>query len=353
MAVKITSAYVGEVLTKILIKATTGNEIVNRGLVRMVPNVNDKYYIPRMKSGNMLQKRKEQPTDADSQGDFTLDEKMLEPKELMAFTTFNPRSFENIWREFQPTGDLNFKQLPQYVQSALLEEMAKVVDFELGYHFINGKFGAGEGQYFDGLLTRMFADSEVLRPDKTKLSANASVTEKLGLVYKTIPKTIRSNKGLRILMSVEDADIYDDELTALPNKGADPTSTNIKRFKGITIEALAEWPEGVIVATVTGQDLTTNLWIAVNTVNDFSAIKVGLLTNSGEKYFFKMLMKADTNIAFGEEVVLLDTRPVNPASNSAQAPAPKKANTPAAPAESETGEAEAGTIETNPADENK
>lgn len=310
MAIQIQTAYSGEVLNKILVKATTGNELVSRGLIRMEPNVNEKFYIPRMKTGKMLQKRKEQPTEADGKGDFTIDEKVLYPKEFMAFTTFNPRSFERIWKQWQPTGELIFKELPSHVQNTLLEELAKVVDFELGYHFINGVHGDAEGKFFDGILTRIMADDDVIELDETKLSANAGMIEKLKMVYKAIPKTVRSAKGLRLLMSVEDVDAYDDELTALPNKGADPTSMNAKRFKGLTIEALSDWPEGVIVATVTGMDLTTNLWAGVNLVNDFSAVKIDKLTNAGEKYFFKMLMKADTNIAFGEEVVLLDTRSV-------------------------------------------
>lgn len=321
MAILITTAYPGEVLNKILVKATTGNELVSRGLIRLEPNVNEKFYIPRMKTGKMLQKRKEQPTEADSKGDFTIDEKVLYPKEFMAFTTFNPRSFERIWKQWQPTGEMIFKELPSSAQNALLEELAKVVDFELGYHFINGVHGEGEGKFFDGILTRMLADDEVIALDKTKLPADVGMIEKLKLVYKAIPKSIRSAKGLRFLMGTEDADTYDDELTALPNKGSDPTSTNAKKFKGIAIEALADWPEGVIVATVTGMDLTTNLWAGVNLVNDFSAIKIDKLTNAGEKYFFKMLMKADTNIAFGEEVVLLDTRTAEePAALRAAAP---------------------------------
>ena len=355
MAVGISTAYAGEVLSAILIKATTGNEIVSRGLARVVPKVTHKYFIPRMKTGNMLQKRKEQPVEGDSKGDFTIDEKMLEPKEMMAFTTFNPRSFEHIWKPFQSSGNLIFSQLPKSVQSTLLQEMAKVVDFELGWHFINGVYGTKEGEYFDGLLTRMLADSEVLIPDTTELPAKASMIEKLQSVYDLIPITIRNHKGLRFLMNIRDVDKYNRELTALTNKCADPTTTNPKRFEDVNIEALAQWPQDVIVATITGMDYDTNLWIGVNMVNDESSILIDKLTNSGEKYFFKMLMTADTNIAWGENVVLLDTRTVSPASNSvqafAQAPAPKKVNTPKAPAEYETGEA--GTTETNPADENK
>lgn len=199
MAINIQSAYSGEVLDKILVKATTGNQLVSRGLIRLEPNVNDKFYIPRMKAGKMLQKRKEQPVESDSKGDFNIDEKVLEPKEFMAFTTFNPRSFERIWRKWQPSGELVFRELPKSAQNALLEEMANAVDFELGYHFINGVHGNGADQFFDGILTRILADGDVIRPDKSKLAPQAGIIDKLRLVYKAIPKAIRSARDCVLL----------------------------------------------------------------------------------------------------------------------------------------------------------
>ena len=305
MSIQITSAYPGEVLQALLVKATTGNELVSRGLVRIEPNVSTKFYIPRLKASKMLQKRKEQPEQGDSKGEFKIDERVLEPQEFMAFTVFNPRSFEKFWRQYQPTGPLVFRELPASAQSALLAELAKVVDFELGDHFINGKQGSGAEEFFNGILTRIEADAEVI---EVSAETDATMIEKLKAVHAGIPKALRSAPGLRILMSVEDADAYDDELTARESKGANYTDTNARRFKGITIEPLANWPSDVIVATVTGTDLATNLWAGVSMINDFEAVKIDRLTNAGELYFFKMLMKADTNIAFGEHVVMLDAR---------------------------------------------
>ena len=304
MGVKITSAYAGEVLDALLVKVTTGNELVSKGLIRLEPNVSDKFNIPRLKTGKMLQKRKEQPVESDSKGDFTIDEKVLKPEEFMAFTTFNPRSFERFWRDFQPTGELVFSELPKHVQNTLLAELAKVVDFELGDHFVNGVFGPGENQFFNGILTRIVADKDVLKVG----AMCGTMTDKLKAVYAQIPKALKAHPKLRILMSVEDADKYDDELSAQTSKGADVTTKNVARFKNIPIEVLSAFPEGVIVATICGMDLDTNLWGAVSLVNDFSAVMIGKLTNAGEKYFFKMLMKVDTQIAFGEEVVLYDER---------------------------------------------
>ena len=296
--------YSGEVLEQLLTVAATGNELVEKGLIHIEPGVSDKFSIPRLKTGKMLQKRKEQPENGDSKGDFNYSEVELKPVDFMAFTTFNPRSFEKVWRKWQPKGNLVFSELPAEAQNALLAELAKQVTFELGKHFIVGEEGNDDDHLFNGVLTRILANEDVIRATTDK----TTMLGKLAAVKAKIPTFMRSNPGLKILMSVEDFDQYDEELTAQPNKGANYTDTNVSRYKGIGIEYMANWPSGVIVATITGMNTTTNLWGAVNLQDDMDVIQIDKLTNAGERYFFKMLMKADTNVAFGEECVVLDTR---------------------------------------------
>ena len=308
--IKVTNTnYAGEVLEMLLTRAATSNELVEKGLIHMEPGVEKAYFLPRMKTGKMLQKRKEMPTSQDSKGDFTYDERALTPVDFMAYTEFNPRSFENIWRKWQPKGNLVFSELPAEGQNALLREMSKQVNFELGFHFINGAQGDDDDHLFNGIVTRMLSDKDVIYV----VSGETSMLKKLKAVKDSIPTTMRSNPGLRILMSVTDFDQYDEELTQQPNKGANYTDMNVERYKGIRIVPLSSWPEGLIVATVCGMDYDTNLWAAVNLVDDMDVILIDKVTNAGEKYFFKMLMKADTNIAWGEEVVLLDSREVEDA----------------------------------------
>lgn len=296
--------YSGEVLEMLLTRAATGNELVEKGLIHIVPEVAKKYFIPRLRTGKMLQKRKEMPTDADAKGDFNYDERELVPVDFMAFTTFNPRTFENIWRKWQPKGNLVFSELPAEGQNALLRELAKSVKFELGFHFINGVFGDDDDHLFNGIVTRMLADKDVV----TVTTKETTMIKKLKAVKDKIPTVMRANPGLRILMSIADFDKYDEELTQQPNKGANYTDMNVERYKGIRIVPMSNWPEGLIVATICGMDYDTNLWAGVNLVDDMDVIQIDKLTNAGEKYFFKMLMKADTNIAWGEDVIMLDGR---------------------------------------------
>lgn len=307
MAIEINSNYSGEVLDQLMVRATTQNDIINKGLVRVEPNIRNKFFLPRLRmNGKVLQKRKEQPKDTDSKGDFKIEEKVLEPKEFMAFTTFNPKSFEKIWKQWQPKGELIFDELPSTVQNQLLAELAKVVDFELGWHFINGTHGTSDMELFDGFLHRIRTDAQTVKVDKPVLLTSENIIENLRKVYNAIPSYLRGKKGLCILMSIQDFDKYDDALCALPTKGASYIDVNVKRFKGIPIETIADMPENTMLATITGTDLNTNLWVGIADAKDQTTIKIGLLENAGEKYFFKMLMKADTNIAFGEEVVFYD-----------------------------------------------
>ncbi len=312
MALQISNTnYSGEVLNAILTKAATGNEMVERGMIRMEPGISTKFSIPRMKMGKTLQKRKETPTATDAKGDAEYSERVLEPKDFMAFATFNPRTFEAIWRPFQPTGNLVFAQLPSEVQNKLLEELNKTVDYELGWHLINGDYQeTGDDHLFNGFVYRIEHDDDKVEVKSTQ----TTMVGKLQDIRKKIPVWMRNNPRLRIIMSVGDSDKYDEELTSQEFKGSDWTDTNVSRFKGIQIEALAEWPDDFIVATLCGMDLGTNLWAGCNLVDDPDVILIDRLTNTSEVYFIKILMKMDTNTAFGEELVVLDARSKAPAS---------------------------------------
>ena len=280
--------YSGEVLEQLLTLAATSNEIVEKGLIMVIPGVEKKISLPRLKTGKMLQKRKENPGVEDSKGNFNYDEKSLDPVDFMAFTVFNPRTFENIWRKWQPKGNLVFSELPPEAQNALLAELAKRVQFELGDHYVNGEYG----------------DDEVIVVD----SAESTILGRLKAMRAKIPVAIRNNPDLRILMSVNDFDKYDDELTQRESKNTSETDVNARRYKGITIETLAAWPDDLIVCTLCSPDAGGNLFAAVNLQDDEDVIQIDKISNASELYFFKMLMKADTNIAFGEEVVVLDKR---------------------------------------------
>lgn len=301
----INTRYAGEVYEKILAKAATGNELFQRGLIHVFTNVQDKLAIPRIQLSKILQKRKEMPTSSDAKGNITIDERVLEPKDAMVYIEFNPRQFEHFWRKWQPTGNLVFEELPANIQSQLLEMIVSQLGEELGEAFITCEYGEGDEQFFDGILTRIAAASGTVRATCTSTSQKA----RLRAVWKATEAKIRERKEFVFLMSQADWDEYDDEMTDQHHKGADPTEQNVRKFKGHRVEPLAGMPDGVIIGTLCSVDPNkTNLFAAVNLTNDFNAILIDKVTNAGEKYFCKMLLKADTQIAWDELCTLLDNR---------------------------------------------
>lgn len=93
---QIQTNYGGEFLNRLLTLVTTGNELFERGLLHMEQNVGDRFSLPRMRLSKILQKRVEQPTSENSKGQFTIDERVLRPQDVMAYTEFNPRLFEKF-----------------------------------------------------------------------------------------------------------------------------------------------------------------------------------------------------------------------------------------------------------------
>ncbi len=311
MSVTINSQYSGEVLDKILVKATTENELVEGGYICIIPNVLHKIAIPRLKVGRVLQKRKEMPKESDAKGDFNIDEKYLEPKDFMVFAKFNPRTFEHIWRPFQPKGPLVFSELPPEVQNKLLEALGNTVSLEMGYEIINGEYADSEGKFFDGILTRITNDVDVLKVLNPVTITAENIIDKLKAVVSLIPTPLKGKKlkkNTKIFMSIDDWELYDYNLTEKPHKGVDYSKMSEEKFKGFEIVALADWPKDVIVAAYATSKEDSNLFGACGYVNDTEVIQIDKLTNAGELYFFKMLMKFDTNVAFGEEAVLYDGR---------------------------------------------
>lgn len=294
--------YSGEVLEQILTKAALNNEMVNEGLIHVEPGIQKSWALPMLTATRLLQKRVEMPTSANVKGDVNYEEKTLNPVDFMAYTEFNPRTFESIWRPFQPKGNLVFRELNPETQLKLVQALVDKVSEELGENYINGRFSATG--LMNGIVSRMLACEGVhfVQGGQTTYAA------KLKAVFSAIPKTIRKKPSLKFIMNMDDADAYDYELKENVYKNADLTQAQSLAYNGIPIVSLANWPKGLIVCTLASTGYDGQFYAAVDYNNDEEIFQIDKVSNAGEKYFFKMLMKADTNVAFGDYIVVLDER---------------------------------------------
>lgn len=307
--VTIETIYSAEVVDALLTRAATTNQLVEGGHIHIEPNISSKLAMPRFRIGEVLQKVIEQPTDEDAQGNFSADERYLEPEEFMAFTTFNPKVYAKWWRQYQPKGNLVFLELPTNVQNTMLGELAKTVKFELGKHFLTGVKGDGKTELFNGIIYRCLNDDDRVELENPVALTKANIFDKMGLILKSVPEEIKEHPDLKFFMSNADFENkYDTALTELTTKGVDVTEMAKKQFKGRKIVTLSGWPENLIICTISNMDVESNWWAGIGLSSDQDAILIDKLTNAGERYFFKMKMKADTQVMWGDYNIIYDGR---------------------------------------------
>jgi hypothetical protein len=304
--ISITTAYNGEVLDGILTRAMTGNEVVDGGHIRIIPNVESKIAIPRMKLGQIIQDRKATPVSGDSQGTFTLDERSLVVDDYMIYLEFNPRDFETYWRPYQPTGNLVFRELPPAIQVQMAELiLAKIDEYHGEAIWTNDKAsGVAPFDKFDGILTIAAAAAGTIKIASPVALTNANVKDKFDLVHKAVPRAVKKNASLKYFCSPYTQELYEEYLMSLPYKSIDPTMTAPTRYRGKTIVPLNGFPDDCIFAAVANSTASSNLHMGVALQNDENVLIVDRLQANSEMFFFKMLVKGGTQIGWPEETVL-------------------------------------------------
>ena len=329
MSITATGTYSGEVLEAFITKAAVGNDTVDKGLIKVQSGIQHKYILPRLQVGNIIQDRSATPSS--SVGEFTINERELEPKDFMVYTEFNPRDLESFWKFAQPTGNLVFRTLDPQVQVALVGELMKELNRYLGEAIWHGALdntgvtgtpanGVALGDAalglskFDGLTWNILNDfkngaagEKPLKAGSTPLTTTTEVLAGLNDVFNLIPKSLRGKSGLKIILDWELFDLYDQALIESNFKHADYTETNIQRFRGIQIVPTNGAPAQTIVTAVANTGLDSNLWMGIDYVNDADVLQVEKLQANSELYFFKMLMKADTVVAKPSELVFHTT----------------------------------------------
>lgn len=306
MALNITSTYAGEVLDNFLMKVSTGNEAVEGGHVQVVENIVHKQTLPRIKAEDLFQDRAATPT---SSGTITVNERQLQPADLMLYHEFNPRDFEDFWRPFQPTGPLVFRTLSPETQSAMLEEIIKYARNFMGTAIWQGDTStapSGTYRYFNGLITRASADADVIDIASPVTLTSGNIQAKVAAVYDAVPAAVRRDPNFKIFMSDKSGELYVDAVHAQANKGNDFTQGAPMTYKGKRVVSLVGMPDDTIFATIGSAGRDSNLYLGIDwdAGNMENALVIDKVSPASELYFIKALMKADTQIGWGEQCVL-------------------------------------------------
>jgi hypothetical protein len=321
------TTYAGTFASYFWLPATFGMDTVQKGSVYVQDGIKKSHTIGRIDFANPLQERAATPTSA---GTFTVGGKTLTPQDLMFYTEFNPRDYEQHWLAEQLSPTLLARELPvtaeNYMMQIALERAFEQIEVGLWmgsttYSAAIGSAGNGQLKFFDGFLKRMITDAAVLKvASPFPLIAGVSdgshynIVDALNALLQltaTNKKALLSRptryKRLKFFVSINTEQVYQTFLTTtLTFKGVNTTEQGINKFKGYDIVPLAGMADDTILFTEGQDDVSSNLYVGMNSTED-NNLQLMRLQNNSELFFLKGLMKFDVQYGFSEQAFLFTT----------------------------------------------
>ena len=324
----IDTAYAGTFASYFFLPATFGMDTLQKGCAYVQDGIKKSHTIGRVDFANPLQPRKATPT---TSGTFTVDGRVLTPNDLMVYTEFNPRDYEQHWLAEELSRELLARELPvtaeHYMMQIGLDRAFEQIELGLwmgsvSYTAEPGSVGNGQICFFDGFLKKMINDPLVLQvASPFPLSALASdgatvynivdafnaLIQLCAVNKKALLSRPTRYKRLKFIVSVNTEQIYQTYLTTTQVfKGVNTTDEGINKFKGYEIISLAGLPDNTILFTEALDDTSSNLYIGMNSSED-NNLELKKLQANSELFFLKALMKFDVQYGFGAQTFLFTT----------------------------------------------
>lgn len=321
------TTYAGTFASYFWLPATFGMDTVQKGIVYVQDGIKKAHTIGRIDFANPLQARQATPT---TSGTYTIDGRVLTPNDMMLYTEFDPRDFEQHWLAEQLSPTLLARQLPvtaeNYMMQLGLNRTFEQIELGLWmgsttYTAQIGTAGNGQLKFFDGFLKKMVNDAAVQKVSSPfTLIAGASDGSHYNIVdaFNALIQLCATNKKallarpsryerLKFLVSINTEQIYQTFLTTtLTFKGVNTTERGINKFKGYDVVPVAGMADDTIVFTECLPDTSSNLYVGMNSAED-NALQLMKLQNNSEVFFLKGLMKYDVQYGFSEQVFLFTT----------------------------------------------
>jgi hypothetical protein len=111
---------------------------------------------------------------------------------------------------------------------------------------------------------------------------------------------------LKFFMSVASEQLYQAASVNLAFKGQLTQSGETQPWKGFQVVALAGFPDDTILFCEGLDDVSSNLYVGMNSTED-NNLQLMRLQNNSELFFLKGLMKYDVQYGFSEEIFLFTT----------------------------------------------
>ena len=304
-------------------EAVIGLDTVNKGLMYVATGVkNDQYTFPNLSASPKLQAFGSTPS---SSGTTTLSNRNVTLGKFQAYEEFEPSIFENHWHVTQIADRLLARTLPQTFQNYLttyytaktFKPIEEMLHLGSTTYLTTGSGSAISGGvneqhiYFDGIIKQALnATTPALQVASPVALTSSNIISKMEAAKNLLPIALLSKADrydrLKYIMSVVDAQKYEDALTTTSYKNNDTTEKGLNKYKGYEVVVCAGIPENTFYFCEATTDLNSNLQLCVTDMDNLS-FEINRLQNNSTLYFYKTIMKMGVGIAKPSEFVIYTT----------------------------------------------
>jgi len=250
-----------------------------------------------------------QSTPSSPQGGQTFKDRKITLGKWMLYQEFLPNDLKQYWAPFAPTGAFEFQTLPADVQTTMLQ----LIFNESGSHMSNSGWNGDttrndELKYFNGFVKLATSDPEIFKVTGTTTLSKTNILSEMdrALTQSRAAKDsfrIASYKpDFKIFVSYKTFEIYGAALKALTTKSISYENATPNQFAGIKLVPQAYVPNDRIIFANGSNALSSNMWMAVNSIQDAETLKVDKLQANSEKYFAKLILSGGVAFVKPEEV---------------------------------------------------
>jgi len=305
----ITTTYAGEFAGEYISAALLSAPTIEQGGITVKPNVKYKEVISKIATGDLVANGTCDFTDTST---VTKTERILQPEEFQVNLELCKKDWRSDWEAVQ-MGYSAHDQLPPSFEAFLLAHVAEKVAQKTEQTIWNGVDAtAGE---FDGFLTLLGADTDVVDVSGTTVTASNVITE-LGKIADAIPNAIYGAEDLNIYVPQNVARAYVRALGGFgaSGLGANGTGANGTQwfagrgvgnvglsYDGINLFVANGLPSNKMVAAQ-----SSNLYFGTGLLADHNEVKVLDMSDLDGSQNVRIIMRYTAGVVhgIGSDVVL-------------------------------------------------
>ena len=305
------STYAGEAAADYIAAALLSARTLDNQYVTIKPNVKFKEVIQKVDVSSLV---------ADASCDFSgtasasIEERILEPKELQVNLQLCKQEFVDSWNALQ-LGYSAFDEIPRNFNDFLVSYVGGKVaekteqDIWSGDSSNNGEFGGFETALSASAATLLTTAVQPARTNGDGAIVSGSITsanvlDKLSAVYDTIPSTVYGKEDLVIYVGSKVARAYQSALSGVADVGSFNNQLNVgekpSNFQGVEIVLCPGMSDDIIVAAQ-----KSNLFFGTGLLSDHNEVRVLDMANLDGSQNYRIIMRytAGTQFGVGSDIV--------------------------------------------------